>query len=177
MKIFDRLLLFLYSIFVTVVSLFVVIQMLQTGDINLPYLNDVQEIIFYVIVAVVVLISIRFIYITLRSNSATKPSIDQRNDYGDIKISMETIEQVALKAAARVKGTKDTKAKITASQSGIEVKIKTYVDGETAIPKLTEEIQQNVNDYIEDVTGIPVSNVSVLVVNIFQSNTFKSRVE
>ncbi|WP_170295465.1 alkaline shock response membrane anchor protein AmaP [Chengkuizengella sediminis] len=177
MKILDRLLLFLYSVFVTVVSLAVLIQVIQTGDIIVPSLNDTQQIILYSTVAVVVLISIRFLYITLRSNRSSKPSIDQRNDYGDIKISMETIEQVALKAAARVKGIKDTKAKITANQSGIEVKIKTYVDGETAIPKLTEEIQQNVNDYIEDVTGIPVSNVSVLVVNIFQSNTFKSRVE
>ncbi|WP_371320164.1 alkaline shock response membrane anchor protein AmaP [Chengkuizengella axinellae] len=181
MKIMDRLLLFLHSILVTIISLFVLVQVFQQyGNyqiIQIPFDNETEQYILITSAIVLVLISVRLLYIALRSNRSSTPSIDQRNDYGDIKISMETIEQVSLKAAARVKGTKDIKAKISTNQSGIEVKVKTHVDGESSIPKLTEEIQQNVHDHVEDVTGIPVSNVSVLVVSIIQSNTFKSRVE
>ncbi|MNJ66244.1 hypothetical protein D3C77_623040 [compost metagenome] len=51
------------------------------------------------------------------------------------------------------------------------------VDGETSILTLTEEVQKQVHDYVEEITGIPVSNVSVYIANLVQSTVIKSRVE
>ncbi|MNP28601.1 hypothetical protein D3C76_1215750 [compost metagenome] len=55
--------------------------------------------------------------------------------------------------------------------------VRALVDGETAIPALTEEVQKQVHDYVEDITGIPVSYVSVYIANLVHSPVIKSRVE
>ncbi|SFI57857.1 Uncharacterized conserved protein YloU, alkaline shock protein (Asp23) family [Paenibacillus sp. UNC496MF] len=127
--------------------------------------------------AVVFLISLRFFYISLRPSNASAPSIDQRTEFGDIRISLDTVENLALKAAARQRGVKDLKARIRIGEAGIEVSLRAIADGESSIPTLTEDIQRAVKSHVEEITGIPVANVSVFVANIIQTANFKSRVE
>ncbi|NEW06211.1 alkaline shock response membrane anchor protein AmaP [Paenibacillus sp. SYP-B3998] len=184
-KIVDRLLLLLYSLIVFVASIIV----LCTASGWIPKAQaELTLSHFYVdknyaypgicISLIVLLISIRFLFISLRRSRAQSPSIDQRTDFGDIRISMETVENLSLKAAGRSKGVKDLRARVKVNQSGLEITIRTVVDGETSIPELTEEMQSAVKSYIEEITGIPVANVTVFVANIVQSApTFKSRVE
>lgn len=127
--------------------------------------------------ALLLLLSLRFLYIALRRSSASAPSIDQRTEIGDVRISIETVENLALKAASRHRGVKDLRARVRIAESGIDIMIRAVVDGESAIPALSEEIQRTVKEHVEDITGIPVSNVAVYVANIIQSQSFKSRVE
>ncbi|MNM70308.1 hypothetical protein D3C81_819350 [compost metagenome] len=105
------------------------------------------------------------------------PSIDQRTEFGDIQISVETIENLSLKAASRVRGIKDVKTRIKITESGLNIIIRALVDGESSIPSLTEEVQKQVHDHVQEITGIPVSYVSVYIANLVQSPTIKSRVE
>jgi uncharacterized alkaline shock family protein YloU len=126
---------------------------------------------------VVLLISLRFLYLSLRRGNASAPSIDQRTDFGDIRISLETVENLALKAATRQRGVKDLRARIRIAESGIDIMLRAVVDGESSIPVLTEEIQKAVKEHIEEITGIPVSSVTVFVANVIQNQSFKSRVE
>ncbi|MFC5447962.1 alkaline shock response membrane anchor protein AmaP [Paenibacillus aestuarii] len=184
-KIVDRLLLLIYSLIIFVASIFV----LFTASSWIPR-ADAEQFLgsFYVdknyayagIAAsiIILLISIRFLILSLGRSRSQAPSIDQRTDFGDIRISMETVENLSLKAAGRTKGVKDLKARVKVNQSGLEITIRTVVDGETSIPDLTEEMQTSVKNHIEDITGIPVATVTVFVANIVQSApTFKSRVE
>ncbi|MNJ03652.1 hypothetical protein D3C73_1640630 [compost metagenome] len=70
------------------------------------------------------------------------------------------------------------KARVKVDQAGLEIEIRTVVDGETSIPAITEEVQSSIKSYIEEITGIPVARVSVYVANVVQSApAFKSRVE
>jgi uncharacterized alkaline shock family protein YloU len=117
-------------------------------------------------------------YIAVRPSSVNTPSIDQRTDFGDIRISVETVENLALKAAQRSRGVKDLRARVSISPNGLEIIIRTLVEGDSSIPILTEEIQKTVKMQIEEITGIPVASVSVYVANVVQTNqAFKSRVE
>src|SRR5690606_23847524 len=125
--------------------------------------------------ALLLLLSLHFLYIALRRSSASAPSIDQRTEIGDVRISIETVENLALKAASRHRGVKDLRARVRIAESGIDIMIRAVVDGESAIPALSEEIQRTVKEHVEDITGIPVSNVAVYVANIIQSQSFKSR--
>ncbi|TXK83425.1 alkaline shock response membrane anchor protein AmaP [Paenibacillus sp. N3.4] len=184
-KIVDRLLLLLYSLIIFVASIFA----LFTASSWIP--KDKAEQVLtnfyfeksyaYTAIAlslVVLLISVRFLVLTLRPGRSQAPSIDQRTDFGDIRISIETVENLSLKAAGRTKGAKDLRSRVRVNQSGLEITIRTIVDGETSIPELTEEMQSTVKTYIEEITGIPVASVTVFVANIVQSApTFKSRVE
>jgi uncharacterized alkaline shock family protein YloU len=64
------------------------------------------------------------------------------------------------------------------TNAGLDIELRTVVDGEGSIPVLTEEIQSAVKMHLEEITGIPVSGVSVYVANVaYNANTFKSRVE
>lgn len=184
-KIVDRLLLFLYSVLILLVSavgLFVSSSWIPISN-SREFLNDLyfDKFTAYTTIIVsiaVLLISIRFVYISLRTGRAQAPSIDQRTEFGDIRISIETVENLSLKAAGRTRGVKDLKSRVRVNQSGLEIVIRTVVDGETSIPDLTEEMQGNVKSYIEEITGIPVASVTVFVANIVQSSpTFRSRVE
>jgi uncharacterized alkaline shock family protein YloU len=177
-KLMDRLLLFIYSLSIGVIS--VVAILLLSGAV--PYeLTSVQEQRLFwagiIVAAVLFLLSIRFFYISVRRDRSNLNSIDQRTEFGDIQISVETIENLCLKAASRVRGVKDLKSRIKVSQSGLDIAIRAVVDGEESIPTLTTEVQKQVHDFVEDTTGIPVSSVSVYIANVVQAPSFKSRVE
>ncbi|MBD2869558.1 alkaline shock response membrane anchor protein AmaP [Paenibacillus arenilitoris] len=183
-KVADKLLLFLYSIIIGCLSVFLLI--VGFGGISIGLMNDLigdlyrldsLQITTAVLGFVLFVLSLRFFIVSLQRGSASAPSIDQRTDFGDIRISLETIENLALKAASRQRGVKDLRARIRATDAGLDIVIRAVVDGESSIPVLTEEIQKAVKEHIEDIAGIPVTHVSVYVANIIQTGTFKSRVE
>ncbi|GAB6929867.1 hypothetical protein JCM10914A_38500 [Paenibacillus sp. JCM 10914] len=177
-KIMDRLLLFIYSLSIGVIS--VVAILLLSGAVSYSLTNEQEQLLIWagITVAVILfLLSIRFFYISVRRDRSNLNSIDQRTEFGDIQISVETIENLCLKAASRVRGVKDLKSRIKVSQAGLEIAIRAVVDGEESIPTLTTDVQKQVHDFVGDTTGIPVSSVSVYIANVVQAPSFKSRVE
>ncbi|UNK20395.1 alkaline shock response membrane anchor protein AmaP [Paenibacillus sp. N3/727] len=177
-KIVDRLMLFIYSLSIGVISVVAILLLSGAIPYDLTYNQERQFFLAGIIVAsVLFLLSIRFFYISIRRDRTVTNSIDQRTEFGDIQISVETIENLCLKAASRVRGVKDLKSRIKVSQSGLEIAIRAVVDGEESIPTLTTDVQKQVHDFVEDTTGIPVSNVSVYIANVVQAPSFKSRVE
>ncbi|MBW7473550.1 alkaline shock response membrane anchor protein AmaP [Paenibacillus oenotherae] len=185
-RVMDKLLLFLLSLAVGALSVLAfgiglnwipeewsreIVQDLYSGKV---------EWLQWTVVAVSVvmfLIGLRFFYVSLRRSNSSAPSIDQRTEFGDIRISIETVENLALKAAGRQRGIKDLRARIRISEAGIDISLRAVADGESSIPVLTEEIQRAVKSHVEEITGIPVATVAVFVANIIQSTNFKSRVE
>lgn len=177
-KIVDRLLLFIYSLSIGVISVVAILLLSGAIPYDLTYNQELQLFWAGIIVAsVLLLISIRFFYISIRRDRTVTNSIDQRTEFGDIQISVETIENLCLKAASKVRGVKDLKSRIKVSQAGLEIAIRAVVDGEESIPTLTTDVQKQVHDFVEDTTGIPVSSVSVYIANVVQAPSFKSRVE
>ncbi|MNZ89565.1 hypothetical protein D3C78_1084950 [compost metagenome] len=183
-KVVDKLLLFLYSIVIGCLSIFMIAvgfeliskDLMNDLVIDLYQLDSIQ-ITLIIIGFILLAISLRFFIVSLHRGAASAPSIDQRTDFGDIRISIETIENLALKSASRQRGVKDLRARIRTTDAGLDIVIRAVVDGESSIPVLTEEIQRSVREHVEEITGIPVTNVSVYVANIIQSTAFKSRVE
>lgn len=184
-KVLDKLLLFLLSVVVLIAC--VILLFAAFGFIPLDVANNFAHDVYYDVDAaipfisvtlIVALISIRFLFVSVRRGKAAAPSIDQRTEIGDIRISMDTVENLSLKAANRSRGVKDLRARVKVSQAGLEIIIRAIVDGESSIPALTEEMQTNVKRHVEEITGIPVAFVSVYIANVQQSTpTFKSRVE
>lgn len=185
-RLLDRLLLFLYSIAIGAASVIAVIA--ACGGFKESFLQDViadatggyralQGSVIGVAI-VLFLISLRFFIVSVRRAGASAPSINQRTEHGDIRISVETVENLALKAASRTRGVKDLRARVRVAESGLEILIRAFVDGEGSIPAMSEDMQRSVSQQVEEATGIPVANVSVFIANVTQApTTFKSRVE
>ena len=183
-KIIDKVLLFIYSIsaiILTGIGLVIAFEWiaedLTTDIVRAIYSPSSEKVVTIVICSLIFLISIRFFYLSVRFNRERTGTIDQRNDFGDVRISIETVQNLSLKAASRIRGVKDLRARVKISDSGLDIQLRSIVDGETSIPQLTDEIQRNVKAYVEEITGIPVAYVTVFVANVVQTPTFKSRVE
>jgi uncharacterized alkaline shock family protein YloU len=184
-KILDRLLLFIYTLITLIASVVLlaaafawVPEERATSAVQQLYHDMPTAYTAIAIGLLVLVISLRFLYVTLRRGRAQAPSIDQRTDFGDIRISLDTVENLSLKAASRSRGVKDVKARVRVSPAGIEIDIRALVDGESSIPELSEDMQRSVKELVEEITGIPVATVTVFVANIVQAApTFKSRVE
>jgi len=177
-KILDRLLLFIYSLSIAILSVAAILKL--SGVLPSNWIDDSDYRVFIstiVVMVVLFLLSIRFFYISIRKDRNSVPSIDQRTEFGDIQISVETIENLCLKAASKVRGVRDLKVRVKVNQAGITIEIRAVVDGEFSIPVLSSDIQKQVHDYLQETTGIPVSDVSVFIANVAQSPSFKSRVE
>lgn len=185
-KLLDRLLLFLYSIAIGFISVFAIVA--ASGGLNEGGLHDwvdeftggssaVQGAVIGA-AALLLLVSVRFFVVSVSRGGNHAPSINQRTEHGDIRISVETVENLALKAASRARGVKDLKARVRVSEAGLEIQIRAFVDGDGSIPTMSEEMQRAVSQHIEETTGIPVAEVSVFIANVTQApTTFKSRVE
>ncbi|WP_138493034.1 alkaline shock response membrane anchor protein AmaP [Paenibacillus pinistramenti] len=177
-KILDRILLFIYSLSIGIISVIAILLITNAVPVSIDSNTEAQLLVAVLVIAVLLfLLSIRFFYVSVRRDRSSLPSIDQRTEFGDIQISVETIENLSYKAASRVRGVRDVKTRIRVSESGLEINVRALVDGETAIPPLTEEVQKQVHDQVEEITGIPVSYVSVYIANLVQSPVMKSRVE
>jgi uncharacterized alkaline shock family protein YloU len=185
-KVLDRLLLFLYSVAIGAASVIAIIA--ASGGFSEKWLNEVvseftgdSRVVQGSVIGVAIivfLISMRFFVLSIRRDGNSAPSINQRTEHGDIRISVETVENLALKAASRTKGVKDLRARVRVSEAGLGILIRAFVDGEGSIPTLSEEMQRTVSQQIEEATGIPVAEVSVFIANVTQApTTFKSRVE
>ncbi|WJH34291.1 alkaline shock response membrane anchor protein AmaP [Paenibacillus aurantius] len=184
-KFFDRFLLLLFSL----ASIIALVSLLLSAFGLIPYdtanaflinvyRDEATAVAFITCSVILLLIAVRMLILAVRTGGGHAPSIDQRTEFGDIRISMETVENLALKSAGRTRGVKDLKSRVKVIQAGLDIEIRTIVDGETSIPVMTEEIQAAVKEHIEEITGIPVANVSVYVANVVQNaHTFKSRVE
>lgn len=184
-KIIDRFLLFIFSLVVILAMVAILLFTFgvlpledSTAFLGRVYDDSTTAAILIAASCVMLILAGRFFYLSVRTSSPAIPSIDQRTELGDVRISLDTVENLALRAAGRTRGLKDLKARIKVDQAGLEVELRTVVDGETSIPAVTEEVQNAIKNHIEEITGIPVSRVSVYVANVVQSApAFKSRVE
>jgi uncharacterized alkaline shock family protein YloU len=183
-RVADKLFLFLYSVAVLILSgigLIVAMEWMAPAFaesfVDAIYMPGPAKYAAIAVCAALILLSIRFLFVSLRRSRERTGSIDQRTEFGDIRISLETVENLALKAANRVRGVKDLRARVRVDDSGLDIQLRSVVDGESSIQQLTEEMQRGVKEHVEDITGIPVASVTVYVANVVQSQSFKPRVE
>ena len=183
-RIMDKFLLFVFSLVTGLCSLlflFLALRWIKFDSaaeyLDYAYHTALIRNLYAVFLVLVFLICLRFFYISIRRSHSSGPSIDQKTSFGEIRISLATVENLSLKSASIIKGVHDVKTRVKVSDMGLEINLRAMVDGESSIPALTEEIQRAVKFHIEDITGIPVAAVSVYVANIIQPASFKSRVE
>lgn len=185
MRVLDRLFLFFQSVIFFVVSLFMFLVSIRFFKYGLLsdavysiYSNSNLQWTIAVTSLVTTILSLYFMIKSFQTNRA-ESFFNKSSELGEIRISMETLENMASKTALKVNGVKDLKVRIrpeeNATVTGI---VKIFVDGETPIPKISEEIQQSIKHHIEEIAGIEVGHVHIIVSNIGQSNHVKkARVE
>jgi uncharacterized alkaline shock family protein YloU len=182
MNIIFRVLLAIYAFCLTIISLLVMMVVIWTPlfyamDNYVRYIlfnSRTAPILLFLIAFVFFALSITFLLSGVRSNK-DKKAVSKHTNIGEIKISLDTVENLSLAASRRLNGVKDSKAYVLKHEDSVSVIIKVVVLPDINIPLLSEDLQVKVKRSVEDSSGIKVSDVKVLVDNIYTG--YKSRVE
>lgn len=121
-------------------------------------------------------LSIMFLLSGVR-RSKDKKAVSKQTDIGEIRISLNSIENIASNAARRSSGIKESKTLVRNSEEGVEIELRVVVMPDISIPVISEEVQGRVKKSVEDASGIAVKNVRVIVDSIYSGVTYKPRVE
>ena len=186
MNLFFRILLTIYAFFLTIISIIAIAMTFKpeiytniSGFVETSLYSGFRtpNLIMFIISAIFLIISLTFLLSGIKSEK-DKKAVSNYNNIGEIKISLNSVESIALMASKRLNGVRETKAyveKINDSANSVSVVIKTIVLLDVNIPALSEDIQIKVKSLVEECTGIKVSSVKVVIENVYTG--YKSRVE
>jgi len=181
MNIFFRILLAVYAFFLTILSVFTMLITFQPSiftwlsQIIVDVLNTRNgPLIMFIIAFLFFGLSLTFLLSGLKS-SKDKKAVSKHTNIGEIMISLDTLENIALTASRKLNGVRESKAGIYKGEEGVSVAIRAVVLPDINIPLLSEDIQVKVKKAIEDSAGIKVQDVRVVVENVYGG--YRSRVE
>ncbi|MDB5084326.1 MAG: hypothetical protein JWN30_1212 [Bacilli bacterium] len=158
----DRLLLFVYSVLVAVLCVFVSLITFGLFTDELPLIAPWEVVCVAVLLF---LISLRFIFYRTRPRHADKqsPSIITRTENGEIRISIETLESLVLRAGRSISGISDLRARIRIDETGLRIAIRLIVEPDVDIPATCSGLQTKVKAYVSSLAGVNVEQVIVSV--------------
>ena len=179
MNAFVRILITINSFILAVLSFLVFLITLNESILEKLYDNFLSGIeshglLIALFSVVVFILSIIFLLSGLKTDSEKK-SIGKLTEIGEIKISLLTLENIALTAAKNLEGIKDAKSNVSVAKEGVIITIKTTVLSDIIIPDLSEQIQKTVKKSVEATSGVKVEQVRVLIESICSNQ--KLRVE
>ncbi len=90
----------------------------------------------------------------------------QSGDLGTVHVSREALENMVLRVIRRTKEVRGSSRRVFATPQGLLVHLEIKVSVDQNLPDLTGALQKEIKDYLEEITGIVVSEVKVKVENI-----------
>ncbi|HEU4963668.1 MAG TPA: alkaline shock response membrane anchor protein AmaP [Bacilli bacterium] len=164
MKFLPRFLLWLYALGGAVASVVVLLQYFGTNVIGHNfeiYEEGAGAALLYL------LISVFFLFYRSKGYDREPQTITHKMQNGDVKITFETLEQLASRAAGKIRGITDLKTRVRALETGtVRIAVRYAIEADLDIPKTTAELQETIKTYIESTAGIEVEQVMVYVTQL-----------
>ena len=184
MNLFSKIMLAIYSFFLAVISavlIFICFEGKILDNIYNYLVNNVlsvgyAKLIMLLISLLLFILSILFL-ISVFKTGKDKKGVNKQTEIGEITISLVSIENIALSTSKRLNGVSSTKANVTKQDEGVLITIRMVVFPEVNIPALSERMQNEVKSSVEDISGVKVNSVRVVVENITENEGYKPRIE
>lgn len=169
MKIYDRLILTVYSICLAFISIIIIIlpfdiQGVFTIDSGLQIVKSMKGNYWYSLIALVFfLVSIRFIFsgVRLRPIDKEQSFLVMRNQMGEILIYEDTIIGLVDNVARKFSGIRNIKTRVDLIDGQVNLNLFGEVTGEINIPDLAYDLQQSVKEHIETITGAKTGDIKI----------------
>ena len=97
--------------------------------------------------------------------SAEKGAVMQTGENGTTSISMAALDEMIRHHCAQEPGIADCFTALQSDEDGLSVGLRLSVRPETELSSLASRMQKSVKEYLENITGIPVKDVSILIEN------------
>lgn len=177
MKYLDKLINFIFSLAILVLSIFIVL--ISTGFIEFSVASDyVKNNIFSAenntitcITSIIVFLSALKTTVFLSKTSPKKKAaimVDTTN--GKVQIASDTIENTAKNVAKSNEEVKEVQVKMVKEKKGVSIYMALLVLPHTNILELSSKIQDEVKEAIQNTTGVKVYNVDIKIKNIADKN-------
>jgi len=168
----DRILLVLLSL-LGIVSAGLMMIAIWGLDANLYQIWNSWHLTVVVLAVFLLAISIRFLFYRRnghgRDDSADSVLLEGLN--GQIRISHETIRQLANRTGQSIRGVYDFETRIRTGDGGILLSTRVRVHPDVQLAELSANIQQAVKDYVEHMTGVVVERLVVNIVEVVGATT------
>ncbi|MDW7651455.1 MAG: alkaline shock response membrane anchor protein AmaP [Bacillota bacterium] len=163
------------KLYLAVIALFLGAAALCLGAVATAYfpleflrtsLEDIYGNFAYVLPAAIVLIAaVLLLVISLRRSECVETLL-QAGPLGEVRICFKAVENLVLKAARGIKGVRETKTRIVASDNGLIIFLRAVTYPDQNIPQVTAELQAAVKEYVESTTGSGVAEIKVMIENV-----------
>lgn len=178
MSITNRILLFFYSLSIALISIIFLFLPLNIFSSYFELVIDfiTKDWITSIIALVLFIVSIKLMLssISFRQMSIEK-SVSKKADWGRLSISYNTIEQLAYQSAKKVEGIRQISISVHNKNDEISLNIIANFMNDINIPNTIDELQTQVKNYVENISGITIKEVNIVVDEI--NNTLKRRVD
>lgn len=173
MNISVRLLLFALSLILGVFSVIVIL--LPFEQFNFLSVESISHLIesikgnyiYSILGLILFLISLVIIYNSIRRNAGNNTNyINQMTDYGEVKISTETIVGMAQHVSGKFSGLHNIRVKTDILEGQLYINLKGEVTPDINLPEMTSKLQEKIKEHIESCTGVNVTEVRVIVTNV-----------
>lgn len=173
---FDRVLLAVYTFFVTLLTaLFAAVMLGWTLPLFWlrEFLYPDRADVFWPVIAVLALAGARLFWIGLRKPGGRHVVLAD-SALGQVRVSLQAIESLVEKVVSQVSGVREVKPGIILVPQGVGIQVRVSVTPDVNVPQASLEIQNRVKERVFEVTGITINQVKVSVENI---SAHKPRVE
>lgn len=170
-KVFDRILLFIYTLIVILLSLTLlgialnIIDYRLVGDLlsNATYKSNA-----FILGAIAVVLFLASIRLLVAGFSRQKPvsTLLMNTELGVIRVSVNTLDTLTQKAVRSFQEVKEIKSVVLSDPDGIRIQLKISILPDIVMPELSRNIQQKVKEYVESLSGIAVKEVQVYIENL-----------
>jgi len=169
-----RFLLFVYSVFLALLSFILLFAVIDDGifaDLLSPLSSIVTNPVTrygYVAVLLVIIISCIAGIFSVISSGRTYRTKLRKTDIGNVDINADALESIARNSAMSAQaGIKSVKARVTSGKNGsISVGINATLYSNVEIPSSMSKVQERIKKDIERYTGIIVEDVQVKVTRV-----------
>lgn len=124
------------------------------------------ETVIYAVVGVLLLIALILLLVGPKPGKKVGNAVLKGSEFGEVLISIPAVENMVLRVVQQTKGIKDGSRKVIYTPDGLVVRIVINVMPDVSLPDLIKELQSKTKEYLEEITGITVSEVKVLVENV-----------
>jgi len=175
MKFLDRLINFIFSLVMLVIS--VVILLVAFNYIDSSYINGLindyvwnaeNKLIVIITSCIVFVAGLKTTIFLSDFKKKRKIPIMVSSENGNIQIAQETIESTAKAVARAHEEVKDVNVKMLNKNKGVDVYMSILVVQDTNIRTITREIQEEVKEKVHETTGVLVLNTDIKVKNIVE---------
>ncbi len=143
----------------------------MTGYLN-SFIDNIQGNYYMILVGILLLlISIKLLFTIFKRNRTISSNyITKWSNFGEIKISSETIIGITNSVIVKFVELRESKVSVSIEEGKLYLKINGQTSPDINIPAIVEDLQEKIKIQIEESTGIEVSEINIYIENVVQPN-------